>query len=383
MVTGYGKTLRIRYKPRSGGMAETTLNSTITELFPAIAWEKSIPSNLSVTDFAHQIHEASVTVGPTSPYKNNVAKLAGDRFKNIASTSSKFEEKTSAAIGIYKWILNEAKRRTIRGIVWGYRDNTKPAGVNTNHKGDIFILWGGRQKPRITGVSIKAGAVGAKPPQFNSYVRAIFNSNAFGKLADYPRLKGLSKKFKQITVVQRKVTDKGPSFGEQFHTDSIYTKKPPRFTMLYSKLVPKKGRANTEFSSQYLAYDYLPKSIKNKLLKVKGRYSSEGPISVTTRERVKEKGRKIEELKSIHKIIKKINSKNTIYCSPGHLVGFSPNLKNSEKVKKQLFKHQVKKKFQYSLEWEKDQLAIWDNRSMLHQATPFKGNRIMHRITIL
>ena len=166
----------------------------------------------------------------------------------------------------------------------------------------------------------------------------------FGKLANYPRLKGLSKKFKQITVVQRKATDKGPSFGEQFHTDSIYTKKPPRFTMLYSKLVPKKGRANTEFSSQYLAYDYLPKSIKNKLLKVKGRYSSEGPISVTTRERVKEKGRKIDELKSIHKIIKKINSKNTIYCSPGHLVGFSPNLKNSEKVKKELFKHQVKKK---------------------------------------
>ena len=52
-------------------------------------------------------------------------------------------------------------------------------------------------------------------------------------------------------------------------------------------------------------------------------------------------------------------------------------------VKKELFKHQVKKKFQYSLEWEKNQLAIWDNRSMLHQATPFKGNRIMHRITIL
>jgi hypothetical protein len=192
VVTGYGKTLRIRYKPRSGGMAETTLNSTITELFPAIAWEKSIPSNLSVTDFAHQVHEASVRVGPTSPYKNNVAKLAGDRFKNIASTSSKFEEKTSAAIGIYKWILNEAKRRNIRGIVWGYRDNTKPAGVNTNHKGDIFILWSGRQKPRITGVSIKAGAVGAKPPQFNSYVRAIFNSNAFGKLADYNKLQRMS-----------------------------------------------------------------------------------------------------------------------------------------------------------------------------------------------
>ncbi len=42
----------------------------------------------------------------------------------------------------------------------------------------------------------------------------------------------------------------------------------------------------------------------------------------------------------------------------------------------------IKKKFQFSLPWEKNQLAIWDNRSMLHQATPFKGNRIMHRITI-
>ena len=205
----------------------------------------------------------------------------------------------------------------------------------------------------------------------------------FGKLAKYPRLKGLNKKYPQITVVQRKATDKGPSFGEQFHTDSIYTKKPPRFTMLLSKLVPKKGIANTEFCSQYLAYKQLPAKIKNKLKISKGIYSSEGPISITTQERVKEKGRKIKELISTHKILKKINTNYTIYCSPGHLIDFMPKIKNQLKLKKLLLNHQVKKKFQYSLEWEKNQLAIWDNRSMLHQATPFKGNRIMHRITIL
>ena len=55
------------------------------------------------------------------------------------------------------------------------------------------------------------------------------------------------------------------SFGEQFHTDSIYTKKPPRFTMLLSKLVPKKGAANTEFCSQYLAFRNLPIILKKKL----------------------------------------------------------------------------------------------------------------------
>ena len=87
----------------------------------------------------------------------------------------------------------------------------------------------------------------------------------FGKLANYPRLKGLNKKYPQITVVQRKSTDKGPSFGEQFHTDSIYTKNPPRFTMLLSKLVPKKGQANTDFCSQYLAYEKLPSKFKESL----------------------------------------------------------------------------------------------------------------------
>tara|TARA_B100001741_G_scaffold278954_1_gene251299 strand:+ start:287 stop:1078 length:792 start_codon:yes stop_codon:yes gene_type:complete len=204
----------------------------------------------------------------------------------------------------------------------------------------------------------------------------------FGKLAEYPRLKGLNKKYPKITVVQRKASDKGPSFGEQFHTDSIYTKNPPRFTMLLSKLVPKKGKANTEFCSQYLAYKNLPTIIKKKLKNYKGNYSSEGPISITTKERVKEKGKINKELKSKHNIIRKINTKYTIYCSPGHFVGFNSKLKKEGKLEKYLFNHQIKKKFQFSLEWEANQLAIWDNRSMLHQATPFKGNRIMHRITI-
>ena len=113
-----------------------------------------------------------------------------------------------------------------------------------------------------------------------------------GTPADYPRLKGLNSRYSKITVVERKAKDKGPSFGEQFHTDSIYTKKPPRFTMLLSKLVPKKGQANTEFSSQYLAYKNLPHNIKKKLKNLKAIYSSEGPISVTLQERTKEKANK-------------------------------------------------------------------------------------------
>ena len=215
-------------------------------------------------------------------------------------------------------------------------------------------------------------------------VNYIKFAKKIGQMADYPMLKGLSNKFPQITVVERKISDKGPSFGEQFHTDSSYTKKPPKFTMLLAKVVPKKGLGNTEFASQYLAYENLNKFYKKKIKNLKAVFSSSGPISVTRLEREKEKGTgKSKSFKTIHKIVKKINNRKTIYCSPGHIENFlNVDKKEENKIKNFLFKHQIKKKFIFELEWAKNSLAIWDNRSMLHQATPFNGIRKMYRITI-
>ena len=212
----------------------------------------------------------------------------------------------------------------------------------------------------------------------------ILFAKKFGHVADYPMLRGLSSKFPEITVVERKVSDRGPSFGEQFHTDSSYTKKPPKFTMLLAKSVPPRGLGNTEFASQYLAYKNLPKIYKKKFENLKAVFSSSGPISITRLEREKEKGTgKSKDFKAIHNIIRKINNHKAIYCSPGHVENFlNINVKDEKKIKNFLFKHQIKKKFIFAFEWEKNSLAIWDNRSMLHQATPFNGNRIMHRITI-
>jgi taurine dioxygenase len=234
---------------------------------------------------------------------------------------------------------------------------------------------------KIKSCLIKYGLIYFRKQKLTSKEYLKF-SKIFGKPAFYPRLRGLSKKYPQITVVQRKSTDKGPSFGEQFHTDSSYTKKPPKFTMLFSKIVPRKGLGNTDFSSQYLAYKHLPLKLKNRLKNLKGTFSSNGPIAKTTIERTKEKGTLKKELIAKHKIIRSINGKKSLYCSPGHLIGFNKNIKNFKNLKISLFKHQTKKQFQYSLEWEKDQIAIWDNRSMLHQATAFNGNRKMYRITI-
>ena len=226
-----------------------------------------------------------------------------------------------------------------------------------------------------------------------SYIEFAKN---FGSLADYPMLKGLSG-FPEITVVERKKTDKGPNFGgpvgsekdpkkNGFHTDSSYTKRPPRFTMLLAKVVPPRGQGNTEFSSQYMAYDKLPDEYKKKLEKINGVFSSLGSISASRVEREKEnsKDNKKKEIKSVHPIIKKINDKKTIYCSPGHLIKLENiDEKEAKNLQDFLFNHQVNNSFRFSFEWEPNSLALWDNRSILHRAGSITGvDRILHRITI-
>ena len=66
---------------------------------------------------------------------------------------------------------------------------------------------------------------------------------------------------------------------------------------------------------------------------------------MTRLDRENEKGKNNKELKANHKIIRKINKKFTIYCSPGHFKKFlSNNNKYNNELKKFLLKHQVKKK---------------------------------------
>ncbi len=119
----------------------------------------------------------------------------------------------------------------------------------------------------------------------SSYVQF---AKQLGKCADYKRLKGLDG-FPEITVVEKKANEK-IMFGEGWHTDSSYTKQPPKFTMLYSIKTPEKGKGNTLFASQYVSYENLPKENQKKIENLKAVFSAEGPISKTLAYRIAEKG---------------------------------------------------------------------------------------------
>jgi len=230
------------------------------------------------------------------------------------------------------------------------------------------------------------GVVFFKNQSLNSLSYVQF-AKKLGICANYQRLKGLDQ-FPEITVVEKKANEK-IMFGEGWHTDSSYTKQPPKFTMLYSIKTPEKGKGNTLFASQYASYENLPKKYQKKIEKLKAVFSAEGPISKTVAYRVAEKGTGINSklLFAIHSIVKvnERNKKKSIYLSPGHVTKIvDMDKKEGTSLLKYLFKHQVKPEFVYGFEWEENCLAIWSNYSVLHSpVNDFTGlDRVMHRITI-
>ena len=211
-------------------------------------------------------------------------------------------------------------------------------------------------------------------------------SKNFGKCANYPMLKGLED-YPEITVVEKKPEEK-LMFGEGWHTDSTYTQKPPKFTMLYSIKTPKKGKGNTRFASQYLSYDNLNGDIKKRIKDLKAIFSADGPISKTRDNRMAEKGTGIDpkSLFAEHDIVRinKHNNKKSLYLSPGHvtkIVGLKEE--DGAELLKFLFEHQTKEEFIFSFEWEPNCLAMWNNHAVLHNpVNDFNEHRVMHRITI-
>jgi len=158
-----GKNVVIVYKNKKGGMAETTLNSSITELFPAIAFENNISETLSEQQFYSKIQKAynknsNIFIG--NDWK------AGKNFVDQAIHSSKFEEKIQNAQAVLKYIKEQNEGKPIQQVYWGYR--AKPPGVNANHPGDIFIKY---NDGKILGVSLKAGGATTREPKLNTYVR--------------------------------------------------------------------------------------------------------------------------------------------------------------------------------------------------------------------
>ncbi len=239
------------------------------------------------------------------------------------------------------------------------------------------------QTNQIKDILDKYGVVFIKKQNLNSETYQNF-AKSLGQLVEYPRLKGLEN-YPFINVIERQPTDKSVAFGGSFlHQDTSYLNKDrPRLTMLMGVEVPE-NQGNTIFSSGFNAYKKLPDEIKEKIKNAKGIFSSAGPISKTRRELEARSGIKSARvMEAEHSIVHEVNGQKSLYISPGHLLKIKINEKDSDEMKQYLIDHVNKEEFIFSYEWEKGDVVVWDNLSIMHKASEIKNcRRIMHRITI-
>lgn len=184
----------LAFKPASGGMSETTLNSTITELSPALAFTHGFkPKDVDhFYDFLKGVDHKTATV-----YVVDRDRDAGSNFIDQFPLSSKYKEKMTNAIGVLGYIHEEHKKKPIKNVYWGYR--AKPPGVDSAHKGDIFLYY---HDNKILGVSLKAGGEKTKEPKLNTYVNVIMES-----LATRTDIVNLRKKLFDVVYKQVGCTD--------------------------------------------------------------------------------------------------------------------------------------------------------------------------------
>ena len=214
--------VRLLYKAKSGGMSETTLNSTITELVPCILFMDKktnlLKGKSSKADFLKVIKYLKSNPNK-KVYVGNDGKAGMDFIKQMPE-SSKFVEKMMNARGILDYLLDLSKKQDITNLWWAYRG--KPPGVVNNHKGDLFVKF---KNGKLLGVSLKAGTGKSEEPKLNTYVNAILEN-----LNEKQELNKLKKKvYKEIHSTMGLPVD----WTVRSHLDSIikYRKKVSQKTL--------------------------------------------------------------------------------------------------------------------------------------------------------
>ena len=116
----------------SGG-AQTTLNSTITELFPALAFNNGVrPTSAEAMEkFINGLNLKGVKSKKT--FVNDSNMTAAAKFIGMLDQlrPSMKKEKLENACGITKYLYELSAKRTVTHVVWGYRE--KPKGVPPSH----------------------------------------------------------------------------------------------------------------------------------------------------------------------------------------------------------------------------------------------------------
>jgi taurine dioxygenase len=214
------------------------------------------------------------------------------------------------------------------------------------------------------------------PAQFMAFARR------FGKPIEYPFVKGLDG-FPEVIEV-RKLEHEKHNFGGLWHSDTAYLPEPPMGSMLIAREIPPYG-GDTEFASQYAAYEALSDGMKRLLDGLYAVNSSSKADATKTREDMVKEYR--TQYESEHPVVRTHpeTGRKALYVNVGHTSRFRGMTEaESAPLLEFLYRHQVKAEFTCRFQWRVGSIAFWDNRCTQHNPiNDYHGHRrVMHRITL-
>ena len=198
-----------------------------------------------------------------------------------------------------------------------------------------------------------------------------------------------------IIALHRSADETASIFADSWHADWSFQELPPIGTCLYGKIIPPVGGV-TRFANQHAALAAMPPELRDKIEgrlaihSAKAGYSPEGLYGDADADA--DRATKIiasddAYATQTHPLIRPHTETGepVPYGTIGYIfdiVDLEPEQARDLLV--ELYQWQTRDEFVYEHRWEPNMLVMWDNRSVLHQATGgYDGyERLLHRTTI-
>lgn len=197
--------------------------------------------------------------------------------------------------------------------------------------------------------------------------------------------------FSNVEVGGKQLGQRPDETGEGWHSDQIFTEKPPKGSFFYAEEAPQEG-GDTLFANQTAAYDALSDDMKVRLDGLTCTYSfyDSWPYLAPNRPPLPPEVR--EKLPPVAHPLVRTHSETGRKALYAGMRGVSPadevrgmSVEEGCELLEELRSFATQPQFVYRHHWKAGDAMLWDNRCTMHRASIFDANlgrRHCYRVTI-
>ena len=183
--------------------------------------------------------------------------------------------------------------------------------------------------------------------------------------------------FPPVQAIQN--TGTKTTINEHWHSDMTFEPQPPKMTILHALEVPELG-GDTAFADQHAAYDSLSDGLKRLLDGMRAVHAAVGLARIVGKD-------PRDAPRAVHPVIRTHpdTGRKALYVCRAFTQHFEDMTSSESRgLLEFLFERSYRPDFTHRHKWERGDLVLWDNRSLLHYAIHDHGDspRLLHRITV-